>query len=80
MLNTLSVNSSSGAKGHYLGHCFDYIELWRIPLGYINEQSIGALNKTYNDVLNRYNNQGGLLKVEYSIRHLLLITSPIYQS
>ena len=61
VLNTLNINARLGAKGHYLGHCFDYIELLRIPVGYINEQSIEALNKTYGDILNRYDNQRGLL-------------------
>ena len=80
MLNTLDINHSLGAKGHYLGHCLEYMELWRIPIGYVSEQSIEAMKKTYGDILNRYNNQRGLLKVKYSIRHLLLTTSPTYYS
>ena len=45
VLNTLNINPSLGAKGHYLGHCLEYMDLWRIPFDYASEQPIEALNK-----------------------------------
>ena len=48
-IGTLNIITSLGAKYHYLWQCWEYMEL--------SAQSIEALNKTYGDILNRYNNQ-----------------------
>ena len=75
----LDLNISLGPKYHYLIHCIEYVKTWKIPLGFINEQSIEAFHKICDMVLNRYSNQRGLLHVKYSMRHLMVLTSPIYQ-
>ena len=74
----LNLDLSLGAKYHYLKHCVEYIHIWRIPLGYINEQSIEAFHKICSMVLQRYYNQRGILKIKYAMRQLMVITSPLY--
>ena len=70
--------SGIGTKYHYLYHCIEYMRIWRIPIGYINEQSIENFHKTCSRVFRRYKNQRGLLKIKYSMHQLMLITSPLY--
>ena len=76
----MGIDTSLGAKYHYLSHCVAYMDLWKIPLGFLSEQSIEGANKVYGNILKRYKNQRGLLKIKYSMHQLLLITSPTYQS
>ena len=75
----LNLNTSLGAKGHYLQHCVEWMKLWNIPLGYVNEQSVEAFHKICSMVLRRYYNQRGILKVKYAMRQLMVITCPLYQ-
>ena len=70
---------SLGTKYHYLGHCVEYFEFWRLGLGFISEQSIENFHKTCSFVFRRYRNQRGLLRTKYSMHQLMLITSPLYQ-
>ena len=76
----LGIAKSLGAKYHYLSHCFEYMTLWRIGIGYCSEQSIESYHKTCSMVFRRYGNQRGLLRIKYAIRQLMLITSPTYQN
>ncbi len=75
----LYIDQSLGAKYHYLCHCIQYVKLWRLPIGYISEQSIEAFHKTCSNVFNRYRTQRGVLRVKYSMQQLMFITSPLYQ-
>ena len=76
----LNLNISLGAKYHYLYHCVEYIKIWGVPLGFNNEQSVESFHKICSAVMRRYYNQRGLLKVKYSIRQLMVITSPLYHN
>ena len=58
----VGVANSLGKKYHYLSHCVDYMTLWRLGIGYINEQSIESFHKTCSMVIRRYRNQRGLLR------------------
>ena len=50
------------------------------PIGYTSELSIEVLNKTDGDILSGYDDQGSLLRVQHSMRQLLLTTIRTYQS
>ena len=43
----LQISAGLGSKYHYLSQCVEYIRLWRIGIGYINEQSIENYQKTF---------------------------------
>ena len=75
----LDISKTLGTKFHYLHHCVEYMYIWRFPIGYLSEQSIENYNQTYKAVFDRYKNQKGVLRLQYAIRQLLLITSPTYQ-
>ena len=76
----LNVPISLGTKYHYLHHAIEFMEIWRIPIGYVSEQSIESFHKTCSMVFRRYVNQRGTLRIKYAIRQLFLITSPVYQN
>ena len=77
--NILNISSGLGTKYHYLFHCVEYMVYWRLPIGYISEQSTECFHKTCSAVFRRYNNQRGCLRVKYSMHQLMVITSPSYQ-
>ena len=79
MRRVIDYASSLGAKYHYLGHCLDYVILWRMGLGFINEQSIEHFHKVCSGVFRRYINQRGILRTKYAMHQIMLITSPLYQ-
>ena len=71
--------SELGAKYQYYLKV-RYMKLWRVPLGYICEQSIESFHKDCTLIFRRYHNQRGLLNLKYALRTLQLITSPTCQA
>ena len=76
----LGFTKTLGAKHHYLHHICDYMCIWRIPIGYISEQSVESFQKVCQLIFNRYRNQRGVKRLKYAIHQILLITSPTYQA
>ena len=52
VLNALNTSTSLCANHHYLWLCGEHKELCHVPMGYVSEQSIEALNTTSGDALN----------------------------
>ena len=44
----LGIHKTLGAKQHYLYHAIEYMYIWKIPLGYISEQSVESFKKCVN--------------------------------
>ena len=72
---------SLGKKEHYVvNHHHDFMKLWRVPLGYGNEQSTEHFHKKCDETLAPYSNQRGRKKAMCFARHMFLLTSPKYQN
>eukprot|EP01083_Nonionella_stella_P104551 299819_1 len=69
---------SLGAKFHYLYHQYEFMNLWRLSVGYEDEQSTERFNQICSNILLRYKSQRGLLRVKYFVQHMMLITCPKY--
>ena len=72
---------SLGKKKHYvLNHNVDFMDLWKVPLGYGNEQSTEHFHKKCDETLKPYANQRGIKKAKCFGRHMYLLTSPKYRT
>jgi len=65
-------------KYAYLYQCVEFMCLFKVPIGYLNDQSVEGFNKLFMRVMSAYMNQRGQKKVQYSMKKLNLITSPKY--
>lgn len=75
-VNILDMNEEEftlGTKGHYYSHGTQYQDLWRMSLGYSDEESVEKFHKDSSAVFIRYNNQRGSLATKYAMNHLLLL-------
>ena len=63
-------------KYHYLKECVEFVDLWKMPLGFCCEQSIEALHQVCNAVRRAYLNQRGILRVLFMMHKMTLITAP----
>ena len=77
--NILGINSSLGAKYHYLEHAVQYSKIWRFPIGYVSEQSIEGYHKTCSKVFSLYKTQRGIDRIRLAIQRLMFVTSPLYR-
>ena len=51
----LVIKKTLGAKHH----CVEYMSIWRMPIGYISEQSVESFQKLCQSVFHRYQGQRG---------------------
>ena len=65
-------------KYHYLHHCVEMCLLFKMPLGYYDEEGLEGSHQICNDLRRAYLNQRGVFKVKYMMAKMFLITSPKY--
>ncbi len=71
---------SLGNKFHNVfGHAVEFMKIWGCSAGWVNEESVEALNKILSILFKRYGNQRGCLRVKFAMSHLHVMTSAKYR-
>ena len=71
---------SLGNKFHLVfAHTVEFMRIWGCSAGWVNEESVEALNKDLGNLFKRYSTQRGCLRVKYAMSQLHLMTSPKYR-